>query len=215
MNASETIVLWRRIAGGFTPGQQRALFQDCWARVRPVLVGGTQSQSSNTNVTIELMRLIGSLEWLTSDEKTVVAEQILQSLSKKKLEAVHGPLLWTLGRLGSRMPVYATLQQVVSASRVQSWVEKLLNLDQAWIAKNSAMVSLCLMQMTRRTEDRYRDIPPSVRERVATQLVQLGAPALQIELVLQGGGLDQASADSIVGETLPLGFRLSNSSQGF
>ena len=215
MNASETIVLWRRIAGGFTPGQQRALFQDCWARVRPVLAGGTQSQSSNTNVTIELMRLIGSLEWLTSDEKTVVAEQILQSLSKKKLAAIHGPLLWTLGRLGSRMPVYATLQQVVSAPRVQSWVEKLLNCDFAWIAKNSAMVSLCLMQMTRRTDDRYRDISSSMRERVAAQLVQLGASPLLIELVLQGGGLDQASADSIVGETLPLGFRLSNSSQGF
>ncbi len=213
MNASETIVLWRRISGGFTQGQQRALFQDCWVRVRPVLAGGTQSQSSNTNVVIELMRLIGSLEWLTSDEKTVVADQILQSLSKKKLEAVQGPLLWTLGRLGSRVPVYATLQQVVSATRVQTWVEKLLKLDQAWIIRNSTMVSLCLMQMTRRTDDRYRDMQSSVRERVAAQLVQLGAPALHVELILRGGGLDQASADSIVGETLPLGFRISNSSQ--
>ena len=209
MNASETIVLWRRIAGGFTPGQQRALFQDCWARVKPVLAGGTQSQSSNTNVAIELMRLIGSLEWLSSDEKSAVAEQILQSFGRKKLEAVHGPLLWTLGRLGSRTPVYATLQQVVSASRVQSWVEKLLKLDQAWIAKNAGMVSLCLMQMTRRTDDRYRDVPSLLRERVAHRLTQLNSPALHIDLILRGGGLDQASEDSIVGESLPLGFRLS------
>ncbi len=209
-NASETIVLWRRIAGGFTPGQQRALFQDCWARVRPVLAGGTQSQSSNTNVAIELMRLIGSLEWLSSDEKSTVAEQILQSFGRKKLEAVHGPLLWTLGRLGSRTPVYATLQQVVSASRVQSWVEKLLKLEEAWIAKNAGMVSLCLMQMTRRTDDRYRDVPSSLRERVAARLTQLSSPALHIDLILRGGGLDQASEDSIVGESLPLGFRLSH-----
>ncbi len=209
-NASETIVLWRRIAGGFTPGQQRALFQDCWARVRPVLAGGTQSQSSNTNVEIELMRLIGSLEWLSSDEKSTVAEQILQSFGRKKLEAVHGPLLWTLGRLGSRTPVYATLQQVVSASRVQSWVEKLLKLDETWIAKNAGMVSLCLMQMTRRTDDRYRDVPSSLRERVAARLTQLSSPALHIDLILRGGGLDQASEDSIVGESLPLGFRLSH-----
>ena len=207
-NASETIVLWRRIAGGFTPGQQRALFQDCWARVRPMLAGGTQSQLSNTNVAIELLRLVGSLEWLTYEEKTTVAEQILQSFGKKKLEAVHGPLLWTLGRLGSRVPVYATLQQVVSASRVQSWVEKLLRLELAWLANNSAMVSLCLMQMTRRTDDRYRDVPSSLRDRVAAQMSQLGAPAMHIDLVLHGGGLDQASADSIVGETLPLGFRI-------
>ncbi len=208
-NASETIVLWRRIAGGFTSGQQRALFQDCWARVRPVLAGGAQSQTSNTNVVIELMRLVGSLEWLTMDEKSTVAEQILQSLGRKKLDSVHGPLLWTLGRLGSRTPVYATLQHVVSASRVQSWVEKLLKLDQAWIAKNAGMVSLCMMQMTRRTDDRYRDVPSSLRERVAARLTELSSPALHIDLILRGGGLDQASEDSIVGESLPLGFRLS------
>ncbi|MCY2983731.1 MAG: Hsp70 family protein [Planctomycetota bacterium] len=208
-NASETIVLWRRIAGGFTPGQQRALFQDCWPRVRPMLAGGSQSQATNTNVTIELMRLVGSLEWLSSEEKSTVAEQIIQSFDRKKLEPVHGPLLWTLGRLGSRTPVYATLQQVVSASRVQAWVEKLLKLEPEWIAKNSGMFSLCLMQLTRRTDDRYRDVAMALRDRVAAKLTELGAPKLHIDLVLQGGGLDQESEDSIVGESLPLGFRLS------
>ena len=208
-NASETIVLWRRIAGGFTPGQQRALFQDCWARVRPMLAGGAQSQSTNTNVTIELMRLVGSLEWLTTEEKSTVAEQILQSFGRKKLETVHGPLLWTLGRIGSRTPVYATLQQVVSASRVQGWAEKLLKMDNDWIARNSGMFSLCLMQLTRRTDDRYRDVAMSLRDRVATKLTDLGSPKLHIDLVTTGGSLDQASEDSIVGESLPLGFRLS------
>jgi hypothetical protein len=33
---------------------------------------------------------------------------------------------------------------------------------------------------------------------------------LYIDLVTQGGGLDQESEESIVGESLPLGFRLSN-----
>ena len=207
-NASETIVLWRRISGGFTPGQQRALFQDCWPRIKPILSGGAQSQSSNTNVAIELMRLVGSLEWLTSEEKTMVAEQILPALNKKKLEPIHGPLLWTLGRLGSRSPVYATLQQVVGASKVQSWTERLLGLEHAWCERNVNPFSLCLMQMTRRTDDRYRDVSSEFRERVARRLTELQAPALYIDLILQGGGLDQASADSIVGEALPLGFRL-------
>jgi len=210
-NASETIVLWRRIAGGFTPGQQRAVFQDCWARVRPTLAGGTQSQLSNTNVAIELMRLIGSLEWLTSEEKTMVADQILQSLGKKKLEVFYGPLLWMLGRLGSRTPVYATLQQVVSASRVQAWAEKLLKIEPVWVTKNLGMFSLCMMQLTRRTDDRYRDVTSSLRDRAAAYLSQIGAPDLHVQLILDGGSLDQASADSIVGETLPLGFRLMSS----
>ena len=208
-NASETIILWRRISGGFTPGQQRALFQDCWARVRPMLAGGTQSQATNTNMAIELMRLVGSLEWLSMEEKTTVADQILQSFGRKKLEPVHGPLLWTLGRLGSRTPVYATLQQVVSASRVQSWVEKLLKLDSEWIAKNSGMFSLCVMQLTRRTDDRYRDVTFALRDQVIAKLTGLGSPKIHIDLVAHGGGLDQESEDSIVGESLPLGFKLS------
>ena len=207
-NASETIVLWRRIAGGFTQGQQRALFQDCWPSVRAALTGGAQGQAPSPNVTIELLRLIGSLEWLTMDEKITIAEQALESLGRKKIELLHGPLLWTLGRIGARVPVYATLQQVVGSARVQHWLDKLTTMEPAFAQRNLAMYSLCLMQLSRRTNDRYRDLPGSTRERIAKQLQALGAPAMHIELIVSGGRLDQESTESIVGEALPLGFRL-------
>jgi hypothetical protein len=207
-NASETIVLWRRIAGGFTQGQQRALFQDCWPSVRAALTGGAQGQAPSPNVTIELLRLIGSLEWLTLDEKITIAEQALESLGRKKIELLHGPLLWTLGRIGARVPVYATLQQVVGSARVQHWLDKLTTMEPAFAQRNLAMYSLCLMQLSRRTNDRYRDLTGSTRERIAKQLQALGAPAMHIELIVSGGRLDQESTESIVGEALPLGFRL-------
>jgi len=207
-NASETIVLWRRIAGGFTQGQQRALFQDCWPRVRAAIAGGSQGQASSPNVTIELLRLIGSLEWLTLDEKVTVSEQAFQSLSRKKLELLHGPLLWTIGRIGSRVPIYATLQQVVSSTRIQNLLERMLGMDEAFASRHLAMYSLCMMQLSRRTGDRYRDIPGSLRNRVVQHLQKLGSPALHVELVAEGGKLDEENAESIVGEVLPLGFRL-------
>lgn len=207
-NASETIVLWRRIAGGFTQGQQRALFQDCWPSVRAALTGGTQGQAPSANLTIELLRLIGSLEWLTMDEKITIAEQALESLGRKKIELLHGPLLWTLGRIGARTPIYATLQQVVGTARVQHWLDKLSSMEPAFAQRNLAMYSLCLMQLSRRTDDRYRDLQRSSRERIAKQLQALGAPAMHIELIVNGGRLDQESTESIVGEALPLGFRL-------
>ncbi|MEQ1830060.1 MAG: Hsp70 family protein [Pirellula sp.] len=205
-NTSETIVLWRRIAGGFTQGQQRALFQDCWPRIRTAISGGSQAQS--TNVTTELLRLVGSLEWLAVDEKRSVAELGIQSLAKKKLEPLHGPLLWTIGRLGSRVPIYASLQQVLSASRVQAFLDRLLAMDDAFVQKNLAMYSLCMMQLARRTDDRYRDVPASVRDRVASKLEKVVAPKLHIELVSRGGKLDEENTATIVGESLPLGFRL-------
>ena len=212
-NASETIVLWRRIAGGFTPGQQRALFQDCWPRVRASMGVGAPSQNTSVNVTTELLRLIGSLEWLSNEDKILVCEQAIQALAKKKLEPIHGPLLWMIGRLASRTPVYASLQQVVSETRANQWIDKLLKLDPVWMQRNVAMYSLCLMQMSRRTNDRYRDVATAVRDRVASQLQAIDAPPLHIQLVLEGGKLDDSIADTIVGEALPLGFRLLSGQQ--
>jgi hypothetical protein len=207
-NASETIVLWRRIAGGFTPGQQRALFQDCWPRVRSALAGGASSAVPGTNVTTELLRLVGSLEWLRNEDKSAAAELCLQSLTKKKLEPLHGALLWTIGRLGSRVPVYANLQQVLNASRVESYLERLMRWDDSFVKKNTSMVSLCMMLLARRTEDRYRDIPNGLRERVVAFLRSYSAPEMHLELIATGGRLDEENAASIVGESLPLGFRL-------
>jgi len=156
------------------------------------------------------MRLIGSWEWLPECDKTTVAEQAILGLSRKKLDALHGSLFWTIGRLGSRVPVYATLQQVVRVGRVQAWIEKMIAIDPGCIQKHLSLYSLCLMQMSRRTGDRYRDIPASLRDRVCNHLKQIGAPELHIELVTRSGGLDKSIEESIVGDVLPLGFRLAN-----
>jgi hypothetical protein len=206
--ASETIVLWRRIAGGFTSGQQQALFQDCWPRVRATLEGGNSSQSVNTNMAIELLRLIGSLERISSSDKKSVANVLLVALKKKKLDNLQGALLWTLGRIGTRRPVYATLQQVVTASVVQGWIDKLLVMEDGFHTRNMESLSLCLMQLAVKTQDRYRDLPSATRERVLAKMEQLGAPKPHLELISKGGRLDDSMEESIVGDALPLGFRL-------
>lgn len=206
--ASETIVLWRRIAGGFTSGQQQALFQDCWPRVRATLEGGNSSQSVNTNMAIELLRLIGSLERISSSDKKSVANVLLVALKKKKLDNLQGALLWTLGRIGTRRPVYATLQQVVTASVVQGWIDKMLVMEDGFHTRNMESLSLCLMQLAVKTQDRYRDLPRATRERVLAKMEQLGAPKPHLELISKGGRLDDSMEESIVGDALPLGFRL-------
>jgi len=163
-----------------------------------------------SNVTIELLRLIGSLERISLDEKGIAGEAILQALQRKKLETMHGSLLWTLGRIGCRVPVYASLQQMVGIHRAQIWVEKLLASPSAWIEANLPMFSLCLMQLTRRTNDRYRDQSQATRDKAIELLRHHSAPNLHISLIDVGGSLDQESSESIVGESLPLGFRLSS-----
>jgi hypothetical protein len=64
------------------------------------------------------------------------------------------------------------------------------------------------MQLARRTEDRYRDLPDAQRERAATWLGTRDAPAHFIQLVQDGGRLDSEEQGLIFGEALPKGLRL-------
>jgi hypothetical protein len=203
---SESIILWRRIAGGFTAGQQNALYQDAWSRIKPMFSGG--GNPLNTNVAVELLRLLGSLERLANTEKTQLAESCLQSLSKKKMEPLRPAMLWTIGRLGCRVPIYASLHQTVPSERVSSWIERLIAIDGGWIQKESTAYSLVLMLLARKTGDRYRDVPNVIREKALTRLRSIGAPELHIELVEQIGQLDEENASQIVGDAIPLGFSL-------
>jgi hypothetical protein len=203
---SESIILWRRISGGFTAGQQNALYQDCWSRVKPMLIGG--GTQASTNVLAELLRLLGSLERLRSADKSAVAEACLQALEKKKMEPLRPALLWTIGRLGCRVPVYASLQQTVSIERAMAWIDALLAIDAPWVGKESSAYCLALMLLARKTGDRYRDVSEKVRGRVVERMNGLGAPAMHLDLVERGGRLDDEQTAQVVGDSLPLGFAL-------
>lgn len=163
---------------------------------------------ANTNVAAELLRLLGSLERLRSADKAAVAEACLQALCKKKLEPLRSALLWTIGRLGCRVPVYASVQQTVAADRVVPWIDALLGLNIASLEKDRGAYCLALMLLARRTGDRYRDIPESTRSRALETMHQIGTPAIYRELVEHSGRLDEEHTSQIVGDSLPLGFTL-------
>ncbi|MFN7731233.1 MAG: Hsp70 family protein [Pirellula sp.] len=208
-SVSEAVVLWRRIAGGFTTGQQNALFQDTWARVKPMLGGTSVGRDAlNTNVAIELIRLLGSLERIRSKDKALAGELALSGLQKKKLEPLHGALLWMIGRMGARVPVYATIQQTLPLELASSWIEKLLDLEGRFAGGAASSYALALMLIARKTGDRYRDLPSALRDRVVACLQRIQAPEMHARLVAEGGSLDADNVDEIVGDALPLGFSL-------
>ena len=66
---------------------------------------------------------------------------------------------------------------------------------------------LAVMQLARRTEDRYRDLPEKSRTAAARWLQRQG-PAHFVELVLRGGRLDSEEQGMVFGESLPKGLRL-------
>lgn len=203
---NESLVLWRRIAGGFTAGQQLTVYQQVAGPLRSVLDPVRRNKGSATlspQELNELLRLVGSLELLPKSEKSQLGDWLIELLSVKKWSSARGAMLWTLGRLGSRMPVYGPLNCVVDSKRVETWLSELtvLSLPESELA-------LALMLCGRRVHDRYRDVSDHKRELIANRLQSLTAPEHWIALVREGGKLESDEANQVMGEALPLGLTL-------
>ncbi len=112
-------------------------------------------------------------------------------------------LAWTLARLGARAPVYGPLNTVVPAQAAGAWLTRLVGMDY-----DEPPGRLAVMQLARRTDDRYRDLPEAQRERAATWLRGNDAPRHFLQLVEAGGRLDSEEQGLIFGEALPKGLRL-------
>src|SRR5690606_27436193 len=111
--------------------------------------------------------------------------------------------LWALGRLASRQPIYGPLNTVVGPDEATSVVEWLLEGESELAARQ-----LAVMQIARRVEDRFRDLPEAVRERAGDWLERTDAPEHSIQLVREGGSVGGDEEAALFGESLPLGIKL-------
>jgi hypothetical protein len=205
---NESWVLWRRIAAGLPAGQQRALADPLLAAVRALhrrLIAGSVKGEAHFTISefAELWRMLGSLELLAVRDKTQLGEMLLELFPKRKLETVRGAMIWTLGRLGNRVPLYGPLNTVVDAATASKWAAGLIEFETGDESQYFA-----LMQLTRRCGDRYRDVPTNVSGRVADWLSENQAPAHLIQLVREGGSMDSEEQQQAFGESLPKGLLL-------
>ncbi len=206
---TESLILWRRIAGGLSAGQQRALAEPLLATVRILHkrqtggIGKGTDATFSRHETLEVLRLLGSLELLAVEVKTELGRKLLELVPKKKLEPIRPAILWSMGRLGAREPAYGPLNTVVSSEEASDWVGWLLKSD-----AQDAMVQFALVNLARRTGDRYRDLPDATRDAVAAWLTDRKAAEHAIKLVREGDQLAVDEQDRVFGEALPKGLRL-------
>jgi hypothetical protein len=112
--------------------------------------------------------------------------------------------LWALGRIGAREPFYGHTHDVVPAETAAVWVETLLALD--W--KRLEPAAFAATHLARMTNDRTRDLPLALRERLIARLQSNHAPPVWIEMVCHKIELDEATERRLLGESLPPGLRL-------
>lgn len=206
---NEGWILWRRIAGGLSPGQQQAVAEPLLGAVRAMHRQITTGKGRGGELglrsqeTAELWRLLGSLELLPVEVKASLGQTFVDLLPKRKFEPVREPLVWAIGRIGARQPLHGPLNCVVPAETASAWLKVLLK-DR----DPSPSARLATMELARRTDDRYRDLPERLRRETADWLAGTGAPARFVHLVERGGRLERDEEDLVFGESLPRGLRL-------
>jgi hypothetical protein len=207
---AEWWVLWRRLAGGLSGGQQQTLAQPLLGafrdRIRMPGSGGRNREPAyqfGPHETAEVWRTLGAMELLPVETKQELAGMLLDLLGRDRQAALHEAGLWALGRIGARVPVYGPLNALVPAEAVEAWLTTLVGLKARGPAAQFAAV-----QMARRTGDRYRDVGEAVRAKVAEWLKDGGAPDHFLTLVREGGRLEAEEQRTAFGESLPRGLRI-------
>lgn len=209
MCRAEGWILWRRIAGGLTAGQQQALAEPILGPLRALHHQTTTGRgrggqfSVGSHETAEVWRFLGSLELLTSASKIELGGVLLDLLPKRKVESSRPAILWALGRLGARQPLYGPLNTVVPAETAAAWLKRLMELG-----FGDSMGLLAVMQIARRTGDRYRDVTEKLRTHAIDWLAGHDAPEHFFQLVREGGQLDAEEQGMVFGEALPKGLRI-------
>ncbi|MHB2017212.1 MAG: Hsp70 family protein [Candidatus Xenobia bacterium] len=196
-------VMWRRVAGGLSVERQERLFAD----IAPALLPGrkhikTFSRPAATQAEqVEILRLAASLEKVNAAEKTQLGELVLDRVTRRGSGSAND--LWALARIGARAPFAASPHLALPPATVGPWVEALL--DTTW--KDGAVFAVS--QMARFTGDRTRDLDDPLRQRVAERLIQENASPEMVRSTLEVVALEAAEQVQILGDTLPVGLRLS------
>jgi molecular chaperone DnaK (HSP70) len=209
MCRAEWWVLWRRIAGGLSAGQQQALADPLLGPIRGLHHQATTGRgrggdfSAGSHETAEIWRLLGSFELLSATTKVELGAMLLDLLPRKKMEPVRPAIAWAIGRIGARQPLYGPLNTLVPAERAAAWLAQLMAFD-----FDDPMSHLAVMQLARKTEDRYRDIPEKARRQAVDWLFQHGASRHFVDLVQSAGSLEADEQGMVFGESLPKGLRI-------
>jgi molecular chaperone DnaK (HSP70) len=194
----EWLVLWQRVAAGFSAGHQRELAQ----RVSGQLGLGQRKPSAlNSQIEREGWRLLGSLERLDPAQRARLGGELIE---KCRRDPKNGAWLWAIGRFGARSPFYGPLNSVVAPATAEQWIGRLLALRQM-----TADAAAAVVQIGALTGDPARDISDEARTNALGRLQAAGVADNALEALVSIVTPDRVDAVRVFGESLPEGLRVS------
>jgi molecular chaperone DnaK (HSP70) len=195
----QMLVLLRRIVGSINASEQQALYRKHTSRP-----DSNKKSRVNRQLEYEEWRLVASLEHLLAGTRALLGHELVAKIRKEPGDPIW---LWSLGRLGARIPLYGPLHSVVSAEIAGEWLKALLHLSTFTEVTGSAIVLIA-----RRTNDRSRDIDVAIREQAISRLMALGIAEETIQLLSKYVPPERADAVRSFGESLPPGLQVVSSS---
>ncbi len=195
---SEWWIMWRRVAGGLSSGQQRQFIQE----LTPVMMPkkGTKAKLPPQEH-LEIWMAIANMERLSVKDKIRWGQQLLSEIQPKKYKAQH---FWSLSRIAARELLYGSADRVIPPDEAASWINIILSQD--W--HDPRPVAAALAQMARRTGDRVRDIAPAVSLRVIEWMSQYDFSESCITMLKTVVHIEKQEQNMLFGESLPSGIVL-------
>ena len=196
-NRVEWLVLWQRASGGFTAGQQRELAQRVMADLG---LAGAKAKKPNPQVERESWRLLASLERLDAATRVKIGDEVIRRLRR---DDDNASLLWSIGRLGARTPIYGPLTSVVAASDAGRWLEELIANE-----RDTAELFAAIVQIGALTGDPLRDLDEHVFDAARQRLRDAGVDPDATRPLYEVVTATFADTSRAFGESLPNGLRL-------
>ncbi|MDY6909955.1 MAG: Hsp70 family protein [Thermodesulfobacteriota bacterium] len=205
---NEWWIFWRRVSGGLTAGQQWHIYQQVAPSVLPPegkarRTGRKPGLKVSPQEELEVWMMLASFERLPVDAKTVLGRAMLERLAARKPRPQE---LWTLSRIGSRVPVYGPLDRVVPAREAAAWMRRFLEAH----PEPDEQAAHALIHLVRLTGDRARDVSENDRNMLAARLERLPSGSARFLALLNdpSHSLDASEWNWIFGESLPVGLRI-------
>jgi hypothetical protein len=191
-------VAWRRVAAGLADGVQTQIRDYVDPFIGPPDVVRRPKKMS--------LSLDDALDLAASLERVAPARRAeLGGWALDRTWTDRDPRLWSvIGRVGARVPAYASIHHVVAPHVAERWLDHLLR--EKWqVLPPAADVAVRLARMT---GDRARDVADRVRRDVEERLVRLRATPQQIRAVREVVPVEASERAAFFGDALPLGLKL-------
>lgn len=193
-------IAWRRIAGGLGESMQLKVrdtldpFLDETNRARK------KPKGIRPEPIEEVLFLASALERVPPARRVELGAWLLE----KTWTSSDASLYAAIGRIGARVPAYASVHHVIPPRIAEGWLSEVLKVD--WNKIPTA--PFAAVQLVRVSGDRARDVSDSARAEVMKKLQAIGARPAWLTMVREVVALNDADRSEAFGEALPPGLRL-------